>query len=235
VPPIPLSTHVSNSTSPLIVRRRYSLLFLFVFPCLLLAIYLFRPRTRPCPSACIAFIGDSITSNWPMLQPPNQLSGLQIVNRGLPGDTTTNMLVRFRRDILQLRPRAVVILGGINDLARIPLPDIEHNLATMAQEAAEHKIRVVLATLPPTGKSGAASSSFNSNRDQLTALNTWLVSLAAQNHYTLLDFHSALSDSHGSYQPGLTYDGVHPAVEGYARIEPLLRQAVASALGGAAP
>lgn len=170
-----------------------------------------------------------------MLQPPNQLSGLQIVNRAMPGDTTTNMLVRFRRDILQLRPRAVVILGGLNDLARIPLPDIEHNLATMAHDASEHKIRVVLATLPPAGKSDPAPSSLTSNRDQLVALNTWLVALAAQNHYTLLDFHSALSDAHGAYQPGLAYDSVHPSADGYARMEPLLRQAVASALDGAAP
>lgn len=227
--------HLSNSTPPLVTRRRYSLLFLFVFPCLLLAIYLFRPHTRPCPSACIAFIGDSITSNWPLLQPPNQISGLPIVNRGLPGDTTTNMLVRFRRDILQLRPRVVVILGGINDLARIPLPDIEHNLSAMAHDASQRKIRVVLATLPPAGKSDPPSSPLNSNRDQLLALNTWLVSLAAQNHYTLLDFHSALSDAQGVYQTGLTYDGVHPSPEGYAHMEPLLRQAVASALDGAAP
>jgi len=173
-----------------------------------------------------------------MLQQPNQIAGLQIVNRGLPDDTTSNMLVRFRRDVLQLRPRVVVILGGSNDLANTPLPNIEHNLAAIAQSANEHKIRVVLATLPPAANSESQSNSTSTAglaRDQLNSLNTWLISLAAQNHYTLLDYHSVLADAHGAYQAGRTYGGVHPTAEGYARMEPLLYQAVAAALTSNAP
>jgi len=150
------------------------------------------------------------------------------------------MLVRFRRDVLQLRPRVVVILGGINDLANTPLPTIEHNLAAMAQSANEHRICVVLATLPPAANSESQSESNSTSttgpaRDQLNSLDTWLVSLATQNRYILLDYHSSLADARGAYQPGLTYDGVHPTAEGYARMEPLLHQAVAAALNSNAP
>ena len=213
---------------PLTPRRRLTLFLFVAFPSLLLAIYFAHPRTKPCPSACIAFIGDSITSNWPALQPPNQFSGLQVVNRGLPGDTTVNMLSRFRRDVLQLRPRAVVILGGLNDLDHTPLPTIEQNLTVMAQTAREHKIQVLLATLPPARSlnSQGIATQPSPTTDLIGALNAWLRSFAAENHFTLVDYYSALADEHGVYRQGLTTDGVHPTPAGYALMEPLLRDAI---------
>jgi len=225
----------TSSPKPIAPHRRLVLIFLFAFPALLFAIYLAYPRTKPCTSACIAFMGDSITSQWPALQPPNQFSGLQVVNRGLPGDTTFNMASRFRRDVVQLRPRVVVTLGGLNDLSLTPLPIIEQNLAVMAQTAREHKIQVILATLPParvvrTRDSQPLASSQSVENDSVPALNAWIRSFAAQNHYTLVDYYSVLSDERGAYREGLTTDGIHLTPAGYARMEPLLREAIQSAL-----
>jgi lysophospholipase L1-like esterase len=96
-------------------------------------------------------IGDSITSRWPGVAEREQLSGLRVINRGAPGGSTAHMFSRFNRDVVRLHPRAVVILGGINDIAQIPLPQIEHNLTSMAETAEHHGIHIVFATLPPTG------------------------------------------------------------------------------------
>lgn len=223
------------SPKPLTPRRRLALFVFVAFPVLLLAIYFAHPRTKPCPSACIAFIGDSITSNWPALQPPNQFFALQIVNRGLPGDTTVNMLSRFRRDVLQLRPRIIVILGGLNDLDHTPLSTIEQNLTAMSQMAREHKIQVLLATLPPARGANAPGISTHQppDADLIGALNAWLRSFAVQNHFTLVDYYSVLADDRGIYREGLTTDGIHPTLAGYARMESLLRQAINSSLKSA--
>ena len=217
---------------PIAPRRRITLVFLFVFPGLVFVFYLAYPRTRPCPAACVAFIGDSITSEWPALKPPNQFSGLQIVNRGLPGDTTSNMVYRFRRDVVQLRPRMVVISGGLNDLAEAPLLIIEQNLSFMAQTAREHRIQVILATLPPARGPNPAPLRPGQppETDLIGPLNAWIRSFAAQNRYRVVDYHAVLSDERGRYREGLARDGVHPTAAGYARMEPLLRDAIQSAL-----
>ena len=220
----------ASHPKPIAPRRRSALILLLAFPTLLFAIYLAYPRTKPCPSACIAFIGDSITSNWPALRPPNQFLGLQIVNRGLPGDSTFNMVSRFRRDVIQLRPRMVVISGGLNDLAHTPLPIIEQNLTVMAQTAREHKIQVILTTLPPARVFNPTplSTQQSPEIDLVAPLNTWIRSFASQNGYTLADYYRVLSDEHGAYKEGLTTEGIHPSAAGYARLEPLLREAVES-------
>jgi lysophospholipase L1-like esterase len=176
------------------------------------------------------------------------MSGLQIINRGAPGDSTAHMFSRFDRDLVQLHPRVVVILGGINDIAKIPLPLIEHNLASTAETAERHGIYVVLATLPPTGlppgerepekaSAGtiphdeiAAQDGITQGHDEIQTLNDWIKSFANQKRYTLVDYHSALADEHGNYLKGLTTDGVHPSVQGYERMEPLLREAIRSAI-----
>ena len=180
-------------------------------------------------------IGDSVTSNWPQMSGPNQLAGLEIVNRGQPSDTTARMLSRFHRDVVQLRPRAVVILGGINDIRRIPLPSIERNLKEMARVANQRGIQVVVATLPPTGEyhQGTPALADSGAHDQIRALNDWIRDLAVRQHYGLADYHAVLSDERGFYLEGLTADGVHPSVQGYQRMEPLLCQAMESAVRSA--
>jgi len=218
--------------------RLFSIFALFLF---LIAVFLAFPRQKACNPECVVLIGDSITSKWQGLTQTKQLFGLQIINRGISGDFTAHMLSRFDHDVVQLHPRVVVILGGINDIVRIPLPSIEQNLASMAETAEQHGIHVVLATLPPTGKydpdpdelSAAQVSGHDeiiSGHDEIQVLNNWIRNFANQKHYTLVDYHSALADDRGYYLKGLTTDGVHPSIHGYERIEPLLRDAIQSAI-----
>jgi len=136
-------------------------------------------------------------------------------------------------DVVQLHARVVVILGGINDIARIPLSRIEQNLASMAETAEHHGIQVVLATLPPTGEydpDGPPSAEEVSGHDEIQSLNNWIKNFANQKRYTLADYHSALADERGYYSKGLATDGVHPSVQGYERMEPLLSEAIRSAI-----
>jgi lysophospholipase L1-like esterase len=222
-----------------VFRRPAGMIFAFGVPVLLVAVFLAFPRQKPCNPACIVLIGDSITSRWQSLAPPKQLSGLQIINRGIPSDSTSHMLSRFDHDVVQLHPRVVVILGGINDIARIPLPAIEQNLQSMAETAEQQGIHVVLATLLPTGEyhpdkpgSGLVTGrdEIISGHDKIQTLNNWLKNFANQKHYGLVDYHSALADDRDYYQKGLSTDGVHPTAQGYERMEPLLREAIQSAI-----
>ena len=114
-------------------RRPAALIFIFAIFALLTTAFLAFPRQKPCNPACVVLIGDSITPRWQSLAPAKQLSGLQIVNRGIPSDSTSHMLSRFNHDVVRLHPRVVVILGGINDIERNPRPQIEQNLACMAE------------------------------------------------------------------------------------------------------
>jgi lysophospholipase L1-like esterase len=220
-------------------RRPARLFFIFAVFVFLIAAFFGFPRQKACGPDCVVLIGDSITSKWQGLTQTKQLSGLQIINRGIPGDFTSHMLSRFNHDVVQLRPRVVVILGGTNDIVQIPLPSIEQNLASLAETAEQHGIRVVLATLAPTGEydpdqpCSAEISGHNgvmSGRDEIQTLNNWIRNFANQKHYTLVDYHSALADDRGYYLKGLTTDGVHPSVQGYERMEPLLRKAIQSAI-----
>jgi lysophospholipase L1-like esterase len=223
----------SHSLVKKVFRRPVALIFTCAVLVLLVAMLLAFLRQKPCNPACVVLIGDSITAKWQSLARTSQLPGLQIINRGIPSDSTAHMLSRFNHDVVQLHPRVVVILGGINDIERIPLPQIEQNLASMAETAEQHGIHVVLATLPPTGEydpdeiSGAEQIS---GHYQIQSLNNWLKNFADQKHYTLVDYHSALADDRGYYLKGLTTDGVHPTPEGYERMEPLLREAIQSAI-----
>ena len=233
-------------------RRPSRLVFILALVAFLIAVFLAFPRQRACNPDCVVLIGDSITSKWQGLALTKQLSGLQIINRGIPGDFTAHMLSRFDHDVVQLHPRVVVILGGINDIVRIPLPSIEQNLASMAETAERHGISVVLATLPPTGpprgeydpdalagehipghnESVSRQVEIVSGHEEIQALNDWIKNFANQKHYTLVDYHSVLADDRGHYLKGLTTDGVHPSVEGYERMEPLLHEAIQSAIRG---
>lgn len=216
--------------------RLFLILALFAF---LIAAFLAFPRQNSCNPACVVLIGDSITSKWPDLTPTNQFSGLQIINRGIPSDSTSHMLSRFNHDVIQLHPRVVVILGGINDIGRIPLPRIKQNVASMAETAQHHGIHVALATLPPTGEydpdnpsvpQTSSNDEFITGHDEIQTLNDWIKDFANQKHYAFVDYHSALSDERGYYQKGLTTDGVHPSPQGYDRMEPMLREAIRYAI-----
>jgi lysophospholipase L1-like esterase len=189
-------------------------------------------RQKSCSAACVVLIGDSITANWPGMTQDKEIAGLRIVNRGVPGGDTAHMLPRFHHDVIRLSPRVVVIQGGINDFARVPLSSTEQNLEAMVDQAKQNGIAVVLATLTPTGKhgSGAAASAQDAGHQKIGALNDWIKDLAARKHFVLVDYHSVLADERGVYLEGFTADGIHPTAQGYARMEPLLRDALLAAL-----
>ena len=188
----------------------------------------------------VVFMGDSITDNWSAPGFGGFFPGRPYVNRGIGGQTTSQMLLRFRADVVALRPKAVVILGGTNDVGGnggpIALATVEDNLASMAELARAHGIRVVLASLLPVSddKKDDRGRPFLWARDHpietLRALNLWIADYAGANGHVFLDYFSATVDGRGCLRPELTDDGLHPNAAGYAVMGPLAEKAIASAL-----
>lgn len=184
----------------------------------------------------VVFLGDSITDNWGRVHGkffPNK----PWINRGISGQTTPQMLIRFQQDVLQLHPDAVVLLGGINDIAGNTgvelLPDIEANIRSVVMLAQAAHLHIVLSSVLP-----AAAIPWHPGidpRPEIAALNTWLARLATEQHLVFLNYYPALAGSDGGMRPGLSSDGVHPVDAGYAIMEPLARSAVAAALAKPRP
>ena len=179
----------------------------------------------------VVFIGDSITDGWGR-RTNSFFPGKPYVNRGISGQTTPQMLVRFRADVVALDPAVVVILAGINDIAENTGPTtmgaIEDNLASMCEIATANGIRVVLASVTP-----AIDFPWRRGMDpapKVRTLNAWIKQYAATHGYTYLDYYTALADAAGGMKAGLANDGVHPTPEGYAIMAPLAEQAIAAAL-----
>jgi len=180
----------------------------------------------------VVFMGDSITDNWGKGQ-TQFFPGKPYINRGISGQTTPQMLIRFRPEVIAFKPKVVVILAGTNDLAGNTGPEtlenIEDNLTSMAELAKANGIRVVLASIlpvcdyirPQTGRRPP---------QQILALNQWMKNYTAKNGFVYLDYFSATVDSAGMFKQELTYDGLHPNDAGYAVMQPLAEQAIAEAL-----
>jgi lysophospholipase L1-like esterase len=189
--------------------------------------------------ARVVFFGDSITDNWSKPEYGGFFPGKPYVNRGISGQTTAQMLLRFRADVVELRPKAVVILAGTNDIAGnaglVTLDQVQDNLATMAELARAHGIQVVLASLLPVSddKKDASGQPLTRTRQRPTAtiqaLNRWLADYAAKNAHVYLDYFSATADSSGRLRPDLNDDGLHPNARGYAVMAPLAEKAIAAA------
>jgi lysophospholipase L1-like esterase len=187
----------------------------------------------------VVFFGDSITDNWSKAEYGGFFPGRPYVNRGIGGQTTAQMLLRFRADVIELRPKAVVILAGTNDIAGnaglVTIEQIQDNLATMAELARAHGIEVVLASLLPVSddKKDANGQPLTRTRQRPTAtireLDRWLSDYAAKNGYAYLDYFSATADANGLFRPELNDDGLHPNARGYAVMAPLAEKAIAAA------
>jgi lysophospholipase L1-like esterase len=181
----------------------------------------------------VVFFGDSITEAWGAVD-GDFFAARPYVNRGISGQTTSQMLVRFRQDVIGLKPAAVVILGGTNDIAGnggiTTLEAIEENLQSMVELAQVNKIRVVLASVLPTldypWRPGLKP------RDKITALNRWIEKFCRLNNLVYLDYYSAMVDANGALRPELTKDGVHPNGAGYSIMGPLAEEAIRTALKG---
>lgn len=179
----------------------------------------------------VVFMGDSITDFWGR-QRGSFFPGKPYINRGISGQTTPQMLVRFRPDVVNLQPKVVVILAGTNDIAGNTGPesltDIENNLASMADLAKANRIRVVLATVMPVCDCIKPQTKRRPPAE-IVKLNTWIKQYVGQNGLTLLDYYSAMVDDHGMLKKDLTFDGLHPNAAGYAVMGPLAEKAIAEA------
>ncbi len=180
----------------------------------------------------VVFMGDSITEGWGRGVPDSPFADPRRVNRGISGQTTPQMLVRFRADVIALRPAAVVILAGTNDIAGntgpATLADIEGHIASMGELARAHGIRVVLCALLP-----AAGYYWNPAvrpAPQIVALNERLRALARREGWAFVDLHTPMADAQGGLRREFGEDGVHPNAAGYALMRPLVEDGIRQAL-----
>ncbi len=179
----------------------------------------------------VVFMGDSITDGWKLDQ---SFPGKPYINRGIGGQTTPQMLVRFRQDVIDLKPKVVVILAGINDVAGntgpMTLEQTEGNIASMAELARANGIRVVLCSVLPAfdfpWAPGLAPA------PKVLAVNEWLRKYAAEKGDVYVDYHSAMKDARDGLPPALSADGVHPLPAGYAIMAPLVEAGIEKALKG---
>lgn len=180
----------------------------------------------------VVFYGDSITDAWGRMQGTTFFPGKPYVNRGISGQTTAQMLVRFRQDVIDLKPAAVVILAGTNDLAGntgvTTQRMIEDNLRSMTELAQANHIKVVLASVLPVSdypwRPGLQPA------PKVRALNAWIQQYAQDHGAVYLDYHAKLGNRQGGMDKALAYDGVHPTVAGYEAMAPLAQQALDRAL-----
>lgn len=180
----------------------------------------------------VVFFGDSITEGWGKTGSETFFPGKSYVNRGISGQTTPQMLVRFRQDVIDLKPAVVVILAGTNDIAGNTGPAtpqmIQDNLASMAQLAKANGITVVLASVLPASdypwKPGLQPA------PKIRALNDWIRQYAQRTGAVYLDYYSALDNGQGGLDAKVSGDGVHPNAAGYAVMAPLAQAAVQRAL-----
>ena len=179
----------------------------------------------------VVFLGDSITENWAK-SPDVFFPGKAYVSRGVNGQTTPQMLVRFRQDVVALRPKVVVINGGTADISGNTGPStlemIEDNLQSMTEIAKANGIRVVLSSVTPAydypWKRGIAPA------EKIVALNTWMRDYCSKGGCIYADYFTAMADEKHGMRDGLSVDGVHPTEAGYKIMEPIAAQAIAAAL-----
>jgi lysophospholipase L1-like esterase len=180
----------------------------------------------------VVFMGDSITDNWGRHY-GKFFPGKPYVNRGIGGQTTPQMLIRFRPDVIALKPKVVVILAGTNDIAGNTGPStlemIEDNLASMAELAKANGIRVVLASVMPVCDYIRPQTT-RRPPEKIIALNGWIKEYAAKHHHIYLDYYTAMLDDKQMLKQEITMDGLHPNDAGYELIAPLAEKAIAAAL-----
>jgi acyl-CoA thioesterase-1 len=194
---------------------------------------------QPSPGeARVVFMGDSITEGWGLKATPASpargefFPGKPYINRGISGQTTPQMLVRFRQDVVLLKPKVVVLLAGTNDIAentgKETIEEIGNNIASMSELARANGIRVVLCSILP-------ASDFHWHKGlepapKIRALNAWMKDYAAKNGFVFVDYYSPMANSDGGLKSELSPDGVHPNKAGYDLMAPLAEAGIAEAL-----
>jgi len=188
----------------------------------------------------VVFMGDSITDIWAMPEMAPFFPGKPYVGRGIGGQTTPQMLLRFRPDVVALQPKVVVILAGTNDIAGntgpMSLEEIEGNLASMSELAKLHGIRVVLSSVLPVydrGHNHEGKPVVMTDRrppEKILALNEWLKKYSADHKLIYLDYFPAMVDEQGFLKKDLSEDGLHPNKKGYEVMVPLAEKAIQEAV-----
>ncbi len=175
----------------------------------------------------VVFMGNSITELWAIADPG--FFSDEVVDRGISGQTSPQMLLRFRADVIAIKPRTVQILAGTNDIAgNTGLTSeraFEDNIESMVELAKAHHIRVVLASILPMGSIGWQPQ--YRPAEEVRRLNRWLRDYAAMSGVAYLDYYTRLATPDGAFRPDLSNDGVHPNLAGYAIMRELAAKALA--------
>lgn len=182
-------------------------------------------------SGRVVFMGNSITEGWKNIH-PEFFAGRPYINRGISGQTTPQMLLRFRQDVIDLKPAVVVILAGINDIAGntgiTTLETIYGNIVSMAQLARVAGIQVVISSVLPAydfpWRPGLQPAL------KVVQLNKMLKEFAHTNGHEYVDYFTAMADERNALRQGLGEDGIHPNLEGYRIMEPLVEKAIEKAI-----
>ena len=188
----------------------------------------------------VVFFGDSITDIWHL---DEYFPGKPYLNRGIGGQTTPQMLVRFRQDVINLDPKVVVILAGTNDIAGntgpMQLGDIEADYSSFAELARAHDIKVIFCSVLPVHNYTARSKDFFAQRspEKILMLNNWLRSYCAlaSSGCVYLDYFNALVDDKGLLKMDLAEDGLHPNAAGFKIMAPMAEAAIEKALANPKP
>jgi lysophospholipase L1-like esterase len=186
----------------------------------------------------VVFFGDSITDFWKL---DEFFPGKPYINRGISGQTTPQLLIRLRPDVIELHPKAVVILAGTNDIAGntgpMRLEEIEGNYASAAELARAHEIKVIYASVLPVHEYTEQAGDMYTQRppEKILALNGWLKNYCARTGCIYLDYFSAMVDDKGHLKKELADDGLHPNAVGYMIMAPLAEAAIKKVLGNTKP
>jgi lysophospholipase L1-like esterase len=179
----------------------------------------------------VVFYGDSITDAWAR-KPEEFFPGRPYVGRGISGQTTPQMLVRFQQDVVHLKPAVVVILAGTNDIAGNTGPStpemIEDDFESMIAIAKANNIKVVVSSILPADHYNWQPSVHPA--DQIRQMNTSLKELCQRDGLVYLDYYTAMANAQGGLSPDLAKDGVHPTSKGYAIMSPLAEKAITEAM-----
>ncbi len=190
-----------------------------------------RLKALPPEPGRVVFLGDSITDGWKLAQ---YFPSKPYVNRGISGQTTPQMLVRMFPDVIGLKPAAMILLAGTNDISRntgpVTLTMIEENIQAMTELAQVHGIKVILCALTPVSDYTGRTQTVRRPPADILKLNAWLREYAAKVNASLVDYHAALADDKGMLKDGFSGDGLHPNAKGYELMAPLAEAAIRKAL-----
>ena len=190
-----------------------------------------RLKAQPPDPHRVVFLGDSITDGWKLDQ---YFPGKPYVNRGISGQTTPQMLVRMYPDVIDLKPAALIILAGTNDIARNTgaetLEMIEENFEAMTELAQAHSIKVIFCLLTPISDYTEHKQTEHRPPADILKLNDWLKQYASHAHAGIADYYSATVDASGMLKAGYSNDGLHPNDKGYALMAPVAEAAIEKAL-----